>query len=429
MNSVQPPLYLSCPGVVSALGSGMASTVTALLTGGPSPLIQSDSWIVGRSIPVGAVQEALRPFDSDLDVQYRSRTNQLLWHAMADVEPVLMATRQRFGAARVGVVLGTSTTGVDENLAAFRHVAQGGSWSDSGFQQTQMELSSPVDFVQAQYRLSGMGYVISTACTSGARALASAARLLRQGLCDAVLCGGVDCLSRLTINGFGALGLLSDTLARPFSAQRQGINIGEAAAVFVMTREPWPVREAGAGEHITLLGYGASSDAWHMSSPHPKGTGAVAAMTAALRAAGLSADALGWLNLHGTGTQQNDAVEAMAVVQALGEHVSASSTKSYTGHTLGAAGALEAAIVWGVVSRRLNPEGLLPAQPLPEHDTVGAHSETAVPAAGLDLSGLAPLRLTSAGDHWPVAEGRRIAMSTSFAFGGNNIALLIGEHV
>ncbi len=252
-------MHLYRPGVLSALGSGMEATVERLLDPTPSSLTLSDQWVAGRTLPLGQITVPLRPFDASLPDEHRSRNNQLLWHAMAQVEPALSAACRCFGPDRIGVVLGTSTSGVDENLPAFRHIADGGPWQDSAFSQAHQLLCSPVDFVQAQYGLSGIGYAISTACTSGARALASAARLLKLGLCDAVLCGGVDSLSLLTINGFASLEVVSGRVARPFAADREGINIGEAAAVFLMTRAPMP--GFPEGEPIGLLGYGASSDA------------------------------------------------------------------------------------------------------------------------------------------------------------------------
>lgn len=406
------PTYLSRPGVVSSLGCGIEATVAALLdAGAPSPLVRSDAWVQGRTLPVGQVREPLRAFPADLPAQHLSHNNRLLWHALAAVESTLQHAIEKFGAERVGVVLGTSTSGVDENLPAFRHVLAGGGWADSGFSQARQLLSAPVDFVEHQYGLGGIAFGISTACTSGARALISAARLLRSGACDAVLCGGVDMLSLLTINGFAALEVLSDDIARPFAASRNGINIGEAAAVFLMTREPLADGPAFAGARpIALLGHGASSDAWHMSSPRPDGAGAALAIGDALRTAGLTAADIGWVNLHGTGTVQNDAMESRALVDCLGEAVPCTSTKPLTGHTLGAAGALEAAILWGIIDRGLNPAGLLPAQ----H---GGHPRD--PA-------LAPLHLAGPDSRWP-ADARRVGLSTSFAFGGNNTALVLGE--
>ena len=195
--------------------------------------------------------------------------------------------------------------------------------------------------------------------------------------------------------------MLSADRARPFTAGRDGINIGEAAAVFVASRE------ALATDTQILYGYGASSDAYHMSSPRPDGAGAIAAIRAALTSARLAPETIGWLNLHGTGTVQNDLMEAQAVAATL-PHTTCTSTKTLTGHTLAAAGALEAALCWLHTSRRDNPEGRLPDARCPAYD----------PA-------LPPIHLTDGSSRFPA--GRRLALSTSFAFGGNNAALIIGE--
>lgn len=397
------PVYLGCPGVLSALGDGLADHVAALLHPAAPVLTHSEDWVRQRRLPFGAVIRPLRPFATGLPDTLASRNNRLLWHALQQIEPQIDAAVARYGAQRVAVVLGTSTSGVDENRAAFQHAADGGAWANSGFVQSHQLLSSPAELVQWQYGLGGLTYVVSTACTSGARALISAARLLRSGLADAVVCGGVDCLSALTINGFAALEVLSDDIATPFAPARQGINIGEAAAVFVASRE------ALTDDALCLLGYGASSDAWHMSSPRPDAQGAVQAIDGALRHAGVSAGEIGWVNLHGTGTELNDSMESAAVAHCFPDGVAATSTKPYTGHTLGAAGALEAALVWGLVQRDHNPQGRLPAQYLPQgYDPV-----------------LPPIRLTGHDSRWP--DGRRIGLSTSFAFGGNNSALVLGE--
>lgn len=397
-------VYLGEPALVSALGSGLPQHLHQLFRNDARPpLTFSSEWIAGKSRAFGAVNEALRDFPASQSEAHRSRNNQLLWHALAQIEPQIEAARARYGAERIGVVMGTSTSGVDENLPLFRHVAAGGAWHEVPFKQQQQIHSAPADFTAAVYGLAGPCYGVSTACTSGARALISAARLLRLGVCDAVVCGGVDTLSPLTINGFDALDVLSDGLANPFSRHRNGINIGEAAAAFVMSRE--------AGSGLPLMGYGASSDAYHMSSPRPDGLGAVQAFQAALRHAGLTPDAVGWINLHGTGTRHNDSMESRAVAEVFGPHTAATSTKPFTGHTLGAAGALEAALLWGVVSPVHNPEGRLPAQ------YWDGESDPELPA----------IALTTANSRWPA--GRRIGASSSFAFGGNNSVLIIGaEH-
>lgn len=395
--------YLSRPAVVSALGSGMAAQLSALLQPPPhGSLSPSSAWIRGKTKAFGAVNEMLRPFADGLPEHHYSRNNHLLWHALAQIEPLIEAAAARYGRERVAVVMGTSVSGADENLPLFEHVAQGGAWADMPFRQQQQMMSAPADFIRAAYGLRGLCYGVSTACTSGARALVSAARLLKAGWCDAVVCGGVDTLSPLTINGFDALDVLSDGIANPFSANRNGINIGEAAAVFVMTREALP-------DSLPLLGYGSSSDAYHMSSPRPDGEGAAQAFQAALNHAQAAAADIGWINLHGTGTQHNDAMESRAVAQVFGQATACTSTKPLTGHTLGAAGALEAAILWGMASRRDNPEGRLPPQLWD----------------GIRDSSLPDILLTGTDSFWP--QGRRIGASASFAFGGSNCVLIIGE--
>lgn len=397
-------VFLHTPAVVSALGRGLAGHIEALLNPpSVSPLTPSLDWVREQTRYFGAVHGALRPFADHIAPEHRSRNNQLLWDALAQIEPHIHATKQQFGAERIAVIMGTSVSGADENLPLFQQLVATGEVGDAVFQQQIQLHSDPADFVKQAYDLQGVAYGVSTACTSGARALMSAARLLNLGVCDAVICGGVDTLSRLTINGFAALEVLSDGIANPFSRHRNGINIGEAAATFIVSREP-------LGEHLALLGYGASSDAYHMSSPQPDGVGAAAAFQAALNHAKVSAEQIGWINLHGTGTRHNDQMESRAVAQIFGLHTPATSTKPLTGHTLGAAGALEAALLWGIVSRQHNPHGKLPAQLWDgERDP--------------DLPDIA---LTHPNIHWQ--DGRRIGASSSFAFGGNNAVLIIGEH-
>ncbi|MGF6147906.1 3-oxoacyl-[acyl-carrier-protein] synthase 2 [Kingella potus] len=398
------PVYLSRPAATSALGSGLQTHIDALLNpSAQSPLTFSEQWVRGKSHAFGAANEALRPLPAGLPPEHASRNNQLLWHALAQIEPDIQAAAERYGSHRVAVVIGTSTSGADENIPLFAHAAQGGAWAGQPFKQLQHTMGAPAEFAAHVYGLHGLRYTVSTACTSGARALISAARLLRANLADAVLCGGADTLSPLTINGFAALEVLSDGIANPFSARRNGINIGEAAAAFVMTRD------ADFGGGMQLLGYGASSDAHHMSSPRPDGLGAAQAFQAALRHAALAPQDIGWINLHGTGTRHNDSMESRAVAQVFGSRTPCTSTKPSTGHTLGAAGALEAAFAWGIASRDTNPQGKLPPQlwdkqPDPE---------------------LPPIALTDSSSAWQHA--RRIAASSSFAFGGSNAVLIIGE--
>lgn len=392
-------ICLHRPGLVSALGSGAASLAAACAPEIPR-LHYEDGLLRGRRIAVGRYRgDWLTP--PALSADARSHNNALLWQALAQIDDTIRAAIARYGAARVAVILGTSTSGGDDNRTALQACLDGAPLTATGFSVPRQLMSAPADFTAAAFGTRGICYGISTACTSGARALISAARLLHAGAADAVICGGVDTLSLLTLHGFAALEVLSPGIARPFATARDGINIGEAAAVFVATRE------ALTDDVLYLLGYGASSDAWHMSSPRPDGAGAIAAMQAALARAHVAPEQIGWLNLHGTGTPQNDQMEAQAVAAVVPQTL-CTSTKPLTGHTLAAAGALEAALCWLAVSRRDNPGGRLP------------------PMAGTDYDpALAPIRLTGADAHWP--EGQRLALSTSFAFGGNNAALIIGE--
>jgi 3-oxoacyl-[acyl-carrier-protein] synthase-1 len=246
--------------------------------------------------------------------------------------------------------------------------------------------------------VAGPAYAISTACSSGAKALATGARLLRSGQVDAVVAGGVDALSGFTIAGFSALDAVSAERCNPLSANRRGINIGEGAALFLMGRDAGPVR---------LSGWGESADAHHMSAPEPSGRGAAEAMQRALARAGVAAGDVDYVNLHGTATEQNDAMESLAVERVLGRDVPVSSTKPLTGHALAAAGAIEAAFAWHALVD--NPFGRLPV-----HWWDGAADPV-----------LPPLRVVAPG--FALGRPARHVLSNSFAFGGSNASLLFSQ--
>ena len=352
-------------------------------------------------MPVGAVAGELAAIPPEL-IRQRSRNNQLLLEAALQIRPDIDRAIQTYGRDRIGIVLGTSTSGIDEASQGLAHYIRDQQFpADYDYQQ--QELGAPANFLADWLQVSGPAYVISTACTSSARALMSAQRLLDLGVCDVVLCGGVDTLCKLTLNGFSALEAVSGQRCNPFSRNRNGINIGEAAVLFLMSKQP------GDGQAIALLGSGASSDAHHISAPEPSGRGAQEAMRKALNRAGLQPQQIGYLNLHGTATPHNDAMESHAVAAVFPEGVPCSSTKPMTGHTLGAAGALEAAFCWLSLSIG-NKEHALPphvwdGQADPELPTLN----WVTPAT----------RLTSTGP--------RYLMSNSFAFGGNNVSLIIGD--
>ena len=387
-------VYLHPPGVICAAGRDLAELREAVFAEEPSGVAANGSVWPGHELHLGAVRAALPSVDA-LPLPQRSRNNALLLAALAQIRSQVDAAIARHGAGRVGVVLGTSTSGIGESEAAIAALARDGALP-VGFHVEQQELGSPALMLSQLLGLGGPCYVVSTACSSGAKALASGARLLRAGLCDAVLVGGVDALCGMTVAGFTALDSVDAARCRPMSATRAGINIGEGAALFVLSREPSAVR---------LSGYGESSDAHHISAPEPGGRGALAAMREALARAGLQPADIGYLNLHGTATPQNDAMESRAVAGLFGLALPCSSTKPLTGHALGAAGAIEAAIAW----LTLTGDGRLPV-----HHFDGER-DAELPSIALVAPGQ---RLAAAPRH---------VMSNSFAFGGNNATLVLSH--
>jgi len=389
--------YLTALGINCALGMDQAEVARRLFAGDCSGVRSEAGWVPERKVAVAAVTGPL-PLMAPALARHDSRNNRLLLQAVQQIEPDIQAVIQGYGRDRIGVVLGTSTSGIDEASKGIASYIRHQRFPD-GYDYRQQMLSAPAQFLVELLQLRGPAYVISTACTSSAKALMSARRLLDLGVCDAVLCGGVDSLCGLTLNGFSSLEAVSAQRCNPFSYNRNGINIGEGAAVFLMTREPF-------GGSIALLGSGATSDAYHISAPHPDGDGAVLAMDKALRQAGLAASDIAYLNLHGTATQHNDAMESHAVQRLFPEGVLCSSSKPMTGHTLGAAGALEAAFCW----LSLTSDGRLPPH------LWDGQADPQLPA----------LRWAGVDDRLP-PQGPRRLMSNSFAFGGSNISLILGE--
>ena len=383
--------YLNALGVICALGRGQDEVSRNLFAGDCSGMRAESGWVPERVLPVAGVHGELATIPAELG-QQSSRNNQLLLEAALQIEGDIRQAIRTYGASRVGVVLGTSTSGIDEASRGIAHFLREHQFpGDYDYQQ--QELSAPANFLADWLQLSGPAYVISTACTSSARALMSAQRLLDLGVCDAVICGGVDSLCKLTLNGFSSLEAVSNERCNPFSVNRNGINIGEAAVLFVMSKEPAP---------IALLGSGASCDAHHISAPEPTGKGALQSMRKALASARLQPEQIGYLNLHGTATQHNDAMESLAVASLFPHGVACSSTKPMSGHTLGAAGALEAAFCWLSLAHNRVPPHVWDGQ-----------ADPALPAL-----------------QWAQAAetlGKRCLMSNSFAFGGNNVSLIIGE--
>jgi 3-oxoacyl-[acyl-carrier-protein] synthase-1 len=392
------PLQLSHFTATSCIGTGLDDTLSALREqrGGLAPCrfgdIRLDTWV--GEVP-GVHDATLPPALAGFDC----RNNRL---ALLALEQDGFADRvreavARYGADRIGVFLGTSTAGVLQTELAYRQrdpqtgaLPQGFSYAG-----THSPYSLP-GFVRAYFGLKGPAGTVSSACSSGAKVFASARRLMEAGLIDAAVVGGVDSLCHTTLYGFGSLELLSDQPCRPFDADRNGISIGEAAAFVLVERVLEPAPEGA----ILLLGIGESSDAHHMSSPHPEGLGARMAMEQALASAGVAPAQVDYVNLHGTATRANDATEARAI-QALLPGTPCSSTKGATGHTLGAAGALEA-VICALALRH----GLLPG---------GINTTQVDPALAVDYC--------LASRERPL----RHVLSNAFGFGGSNCSLLLGR--
>jgi 3-oxoacyl-[acyl-carrier-protein] synthase-1 len=389
-------IYLQAQSCVCALGDTPEAIRAGLWADAPSGVAPTDLHTPGRVLNLGCVSTPL-PAIAELPDKQRSRNNALLLAALAPLRATVQAAIDRFGPHRVAVVLGVSTAGLDEGVAAVRQMHAGFGWPPR-YDYALQEMGNAAQCVARQLGVTGPAYVISTACSSGAKALATAARLLRSGRVDAVVAGGGDALSGFTIAGFSALDAVSAERCNPLSANRTGINIGEGAALFLMGRDDGPVR---------LSGWGESADAHHMSAPEPSGRGAAEAMARALARAGLAPGDIDYVNLHGTATEQNDAMECLAVERVLGRDVPVSSTKPLTGHALAAAGAIEAAIAWHTLVD--NAAGRLP---------VHWWDGVADPA-------LPPLRPVAPG----TALGRpvRHVLSNSFAFGGSNASLLFSR--
>ncbi|MES2993424.1 MAG: beta-ketoacyl-[acyl-carrier-protein] synthase family protein [Pseudomonadota bacterium] len=389
------PLAITAYTLTTALGAGQAPTLAALQAqrSGLAPVrfenLPLPTW-TGEVEGVDAVElpAALREFDC--------RNNRLAWLGLQQdgLREAVAAVRARCGARRVGVFLGTSTSGLLQTEHAYRHRGADGALPPDFHYGPTQNTFSVADFAARALALEGPAWVVSTACSSSAKVFGNAARLIEAGLIDAALVGGVDSLCLTTLYGFNSLELLSKDICRPWDGARDGLSIGEAAAFALLERDP------GAPPQGWMLGLGESNDGYHMSTPHPEGAGAIAAMRAALADAHLAPGDIDYINLHGTATPSNDAAEDAAVRAVFGTATPCSSTKGATGHTLGAAGGVEAAIALLAMRHGLMPGGLNVLQRDP----------------ALQLDYLLANR---------AAPVRRV-LSNSFGFGGSNASLVLG---
>lgn len=386
-------------GLVTALGATPEQNWNRVAAGDVSHLSLRDDLIPGEKRLFGAVTDPLPAIPKAL-ASYDCRSNQLALAAFENIRAEVEAAIQHYGADRIGVVMGSSTVGVAETEDALRsrNVSEE---PLNRIDLVQLEYAILCDFVQETSGAAGPCYALSTACSSGAKALGAARRLLELGVCDAVIAGAADSLCGLTANGFHSLQALSSDVLNPMSLNRDGLILGEAAALFLLTRESGGIQLQGVGE---------SSDAHHISSPLPDGAGAYRAMAGCLADSGLETGDIAYLNLHGTGTPQNDSMESAAIHRLFGDQVPCSSTKPLVGHTLGASGAIEAAFCWLVLANRSNDELTLPPH---VYD-------------GVTDPALAPLPLVGAGERAKV-ETRAAIMSNSFGFGGSNCSVVLAD--
>jgi 3-oxoacyl-[acyl-carrier-protein] synthase-1 len=387
------PLSITAYTVTSAAGVGAAATLSALRAG-TSGLARNDLAWTDLECSIGRVRAAE---DRGLVAhdQYDCRNNRLALLALEQDGFIdrVAAARSRHGAGRIGVFVGTSTSGILSTEEAYRQRDAEGNLPAHYRYDTTHNLDATTEFVRLTLGLEGPAATISTACSSSAKVFALAERFMRLGLIDAAVVGGVDSLCLTTLYGFNSLQLVTPDMCRPFDAARRGLSIGEAAGFALL--------EKSGDAAPCLLGYGETSDAHHMSTPHPEGEGARGAMLEALRRAGLQPGDIDYINLHGTATPANDRVEGLAVNTVFGSETPCSSTKGFTGHTLGAAGITEA-----VISLLSLEHGFLPGSPTTQ--TVDPEIR-----CGIVLQGRAA----------PVEK----VMSNSFGFGGSNCVLVFGR--
>ena len=395
INSIKP-IPITAYASVCGCGLGNESLHQALLNN-QTALAPLTLFAVPFSAPVAEVAEQLPAIRPELEA-YNSRNAQMALAALNVAEDglrdALEQAKSQYGNHRIGVVLGTSTSGLFETESAYEMLLQQNRMPDDFHFLTRHAYQATPRFLQKELGLTGPCFAISTACSSGAKAIAAGQRLIFNDVCDAVLVGGVDTLCRLTLRGFNSLELIAENNCRPMDRDRHGINIGEGAGLLLLEKP-----HSRNKSYVHVLSVGESSDAHHMSSPHPEGLGASLAMQRALYMAGLQPNAIDYINLHATATKINDRVEGNAVYNVFGDSVPCSGTKGVTGHTLGAAGGIEAIIALLALENQFIP------------GTCGLE------AVDDDCRCLVV-------KHALQSQTLKTVMSNSFGFGGNNASMI-----
>ena len=393
-----PPVAVIAYSALSACGQGNMALYASLIKN-QSALAPLNLFNVPIRTNVGAITQPLQGLHRNL-IQYDSRNSRAALTALNDVDAgirvAIEKVKSKYGSKRIGVVIGTSTSGLYETEEAYLELLRTNNMPADFYFVKQHAYQATARFLQVELGLSGVCYAVSTACSSGAKAIAAGQRLIANDVCDAVLVGGVDTLCRLTLRGFHSLDLIAEEPCKPLDKDRQGISIGESAALLLLEKSC-----SSNSSDMRLLAVGESADAYHMSTPHPEGLGAIMAMKNSMVMAGLSFEKLDYLNLHATATKINDRVESAAVYSMFSNNVKCSGTKGITGHTLGASGALETIITLLALKYQFIPgtNGL----DQPEDNCKCQVVKTPI-----------------------YNQNIQIAMSNSFGFGGNNASVIVG---
>lgn len=381
-----------------AAGTGLEA-IRAAVESQQSGLRQNDFADSDLDTWIGRVEDIDRYQWSPDKTQWQSRNNALIDIALQ--QGTLLASlrdlKQRYQPSRIGVIMGSSTSSIDRSEEAYRHLNPAGHITPSFLQEDVLNPHAPSLFVAHTLDLTGPNMTINTACSSSAKVFATAARWLTAGFVDAVLVGGADTLCLSVLYGFHSLQLVSPHPCRPFDADRDGINLGEAAGFALLVRSSDAIEHSG----IRLIGYGESSDAHHMSHPHPAGAGARLAIEHALAQAQLATADIDYINLHGTASRANDYIEGNLIGSMFPSRTLVSSTKGWTGHTLGAAGILEAIFAMEALRTNITP-------------------------GTLNLNKVDPeitITMTAENQATPLLH----VMSNSFGFGGNNACLIFSQ--
>lgn len=399
-------IYLSAPGVICGAGSSIEKVWESCISGNRDG-IKRVTAIGGTEFYAGKIDDSLLPSVSD--ARYDMRIIRILDKALIQIQSSVEKVKAKYGADRIAVCIGACDNGSEFSLAGHREFFANGKFP-SNYKLDIQSADYPAAFIKEKCDLNGPAFVFATACSSSASAMIKARDMIQAGLVDAAVVGGVDIASDTVLLGFDSLEAVSDEKTNPFSKNRKGITLGEAAALFVVSKDADDVSDNTDGIAIKLLGAGESADASHMTAPLEDGSGAAQAIKEALNDSGLKPTDIDYLNLHGTGTHLNDAMESKAVNAIFGEYTKdlpVSSTKPLMGHTLGASGAIELAICSHALRHSAEKK-------LPVHMWDGVFDDE-----------LPRLNFVKSGD--VCKEEIKIAMSNSFGFGGCNISLIIGK--